>query len=51
VIVVKKITINEFRGIRELTLDLGGKSFAIYGPNGTGKSGVRADRQHFSAER
>lgn len=39
-IVVQKITIKEFRGIRELTLDLGGKSFAICGPNGTGKSGV-----------
>jgi hypothetical protein len=40
VIVVKKIAIKEFRGIRELTLDLSGKSFAICGPNGTGKSGV-----------
>lgn len=30
----------EFRGIRDLTLDLHGKNFAICGPNGTGKSGV-----------
>lgn len=37
---VDSITINEFRGIRELTLDLGGKNFAVCGPNGTGKSGV-----------
>ncbi|MEA2014351.1 MAG: ATP-binding protein [Thermodesulfobacteriota bacterium] len=37
---VESITINEFRGIRNLTLDFKGKSFAIYGPNGTGKSGV-----------
>src|SRR4051812_11396279 len=37
---VESITINKFRGIRNLTLDLGGKNFAICGPNGTGKSGV-----------
>jgi len=37
---VESITINEFRGIRDLTLDFNGKSFAICGPNGTGKSGV-----------
>lgn len=37
---VESITIKEFRGIRDLTLDLKGKSFAICGPNGTGKSGV-----------
>jgi len=37
---VESLTINEFRGIRDLTLDFKGKSFAIYGPNGTGKSGV-----------
>ena len=37
---VESIAINEFRGIRDLTLDFNGKSFAICGPNGTGKSGV-----------
>ena len=37
---VESITIKEFRGIRDLTLDFCGKNFAICGPNGTGKSGV-----------
>jgi ABC-type cobalamin/Fe3+-siderophores transport system ATPase subunit len=37
---VESITIQEFRGIRELTLELKGTNFAICGPNGTGKSGV-----------
>ena len=37
---VDSITIKELRGIRDLTLDLKGKNFAICGPNGTGKSGV-----------
>lgn len=37
---LKTIRIAEFRGIKELKLDLGGKSFGICGPNGTGKSGV-----------
>jgi len=37
---VESIVIKEFRGIRNLSLDLKGKSFAICGPNGTGKSGV-----------
>jgi recombinational DNA repair ATPase RecF len=37
---VNRIKIEEFRGIRSLTLDLNGKSYAICGPNGTGKSGV-----------
>ena len=37
---LKSISIEEFRGIKELKLDLGGKSFGICGPNGTGKSGV-----------
>jgi len=37
---VESITIKEFRGIRDLTLDFNGKTFAVYGPNGTGKSGV-----------
>ena len=39
-ITADSITIKEFRGIRDLTLDFNGKSFAICGPNGTGKSGV-----------
>jgi hypothetical protein len=37
---VESVKIEEFRGIRDLTLDLKGKNFAICGPNGTGKSGV-----------
>src|SRR5436190_10084944 len=37
---VESIRIEEFRGIRDLTLPLKGKNFAICGPNGTGKSGV-----------
>lgn len=37
---VESITIREFRGIRDLTLDFKGKNFAVCGPNGTGKSGV-----------
>jgi recombinational DNA repair ATPase RecF len=37
---VESITIKEFRGIRDLTLDFKGKNFAVCGPNGTGKSGV-----------
>lgn len=37
---IESITINEFRGVRKLTLDLGGGNFAVCGPNGTGKSGV-----------
>jgi ABC-type branched-subunit amino acid transport system ATPase component len=37
---VEHITISEFRGIHVLDLDFKGKSFAICGPNGTGKSGV-----------
>jgi len=40
VIRAKKLRIQEFRGIRDLTLDFGGKNFAICGPNGTGKSGI-----------
>jgi len=39
-ILLDKIVIKDFRGIRDLTVDLGGKSYAICGPNGTGKSGV-----------
>jgi recombinational DNA repair ATPase RecF/predicted RNA-binding protein with PIN domain len=37
---VDSITIKEFRGIRELSLEFKQKNFAICGPNGTGKSGV-----------
>ena len=37
---VESIIIKEFRGIRDLTLDFKEKTFAICGPNGTGKSGV-----------
>jgi len=40
VIRIRTIHIEEFRGIRDLTLDLAGKNFGICGPNGTGKSGV-----------
>ena len=37
---VKRIHIEEFRGIRLLDLDLCGNNFGICGSNGTGKSGV-----------
>lgn len=37
---VESVVIKEFRGIRDLTLDLKRNNFAICGPNGTGKSGV-----------
>ena len=37
---IKTIKIEEFRGIREPSLDLEGGKFGICGPNGTGKSGV-----------
>lgn len=37
---VKTIHIEEFRGIRDLDLDLDTNNFGICGPNGTGKSGV-----------
>ena len=37
---IEEIHIEEFRGIRKLSLMLGGRSFCIYGPNGSGKSGV-----------
>lgn len=37
---VEAIKAKEFRGIRELDLDLKGKNFAVCGPNGTGKSGI-----------
>lgn len=37
---VERIKVVEFRGIRDLTIDLNEANFAICGPNGTGKSGV-----------
>lgn len=37
---IDKVHIKEFRGIRELTLNLKGQNFAACGPNGTGKSGI-----------
>ena len=37
---INSIRIEEFRGLRDLTLDLAGKNYGICGPNGTGKSGV-----------
>jgi recombinational DNA repair ATPase RecF len=40
VIKLHALLIEEFRGIRKLRLDFAGKNFAVYGPNGTGKSGV-----------
>jgi len=40
VIRIRTIHIEEFRGIRDLVLDLDGENFGICGPNGAGKSGV-----------
>lgn len=37
---IESISINAFRGIKDLTLDLRKNNFAVYGPNGTGKSGI-----------
>lgn len=37
---IEKIEVHEFRGIRDLTLELKGENFAACGPNGTGKSGI-----------
>ncbi|MDL2279177.1 AAA family ATPase [Desulfovibrio sp. OttesenSCG-928-G11] len=37
---IESISINAFRGIKNLTLDLRKNNFAVYGPNGTGKSGI-----------
>src|SRR5688572_32349307 len=39
-IYVDKIRMVEFRGVRDLTINLKGENFAICGKNGTGKSGV-----------
>ncbi len=37
---IKTVHIEEFRGVRDLHIDLFSKNFGICGPNGTGKSGV-----------
>ena len=37
---IETIRIQDFRGIRDLTLRLKGQNFAACGPNGTGKSGI-----------
>lgn len=37
---IESVHIEEFRGIRDLDLDLKSANFGICGPNGTGKSGV-----------
>jgi hypothetical protein len=37
---IEKLEIIDFRGIRNLVLNFGKKSFGITGPNGTGKSGI-----------
>jgi DNA repair exonuclease SbcCD ATPase subunit len=37
---LKAVQVEEFRGIRELELDLDRRSFVVLGPNGSGKSGV-----------
>ncbi|NQX42321.1 AAA domain-containing protein [Pedobacter steynii] len=39
-ILIRKIEIFEFRGIRHLEIDFKKKNFAICGKNGTGKSGI-----------
>ena len=39
-ILVKSISIHEFRGVRNLTLTPDSMNFAVCGPNGTGKSGI-----------
>jgi hypothetical protein len=40
VIQLEHLRIEEFRGIREIDIPLGSKSFVVHGPNGSGKSGV-----------
>ena len=37
---IESVHIEEFRGIRDLTLTLNRESFVVSGPNGSGKSGV-----------
>jgi len=38
VIRIQALTVREFRGIRDMTLDLAGKNFAICGPTGPAKA-------------
>ena len=37
---IESISINAFRGIKNLALDMSKNNFAVCGPNGTGKSGI-----------
>ena len=37
---IERISIHEFRGIRNFAVDVKGNNFAACGPNGTGKSGI-----------
>lgn len=37
---IETLHVENFRGIRDLTLNLARKNFAIHGPNGSGKSGI-----------
>lgn len=37
---IDRLSIEEFRGIRDLDLPFGSHSFLIHGPNGSGKSGI-----------
>lgn len=37
---IQSVRIQEFRGIRDLTLEMRCKTFVVSGPNGSGKSGV-----------
>ncbi|MEO0853706.1 MAG: ATP-binding protein, partial [Cyanobacteria bacterium J06648_11] len=37
---LETLSVRNFRGIRVLDLEFGGKNFAVQGPNGSGKSGV-----------
>ena len=39
-ILIEEIHISHFRGIKELSLNLAKERFGVFGPNGTGKSGV-----------
>ena len=39
-ILIEHIRVEDFRGIREIDLDLNGKTFVVVGPNGSGKSGI-----------
>lgn len=37
---IESVRIENFRGIRDLRLDLGSESYLVVGPNGSGKSGI-----------